>query len=405
MAEHLAEFLAGRMRIDLAIEPLPRDRLMQSRDGSVVLSDSGGGDVEVEESFTLTVEQQRIVVLGRDVAGLRDGVVKLVDLMGARQGPILPRGERVYPPRVAVRLGVVPWLGSYPELVFMGHNAVLVNTYYEGEESLFALSTSNAIPELNMLRRPEVLARLIRTAPRGTALWCAGLLPAEYKTEVSAGRPCPRRTSGNPWGADLERGRRIHSVHRTPLVQRYLKETVEELFRAAALDGVLLINGGESFYHCFMRSYGTAKGHTNCRRCEPLGAETVVANLSNNLVAAARRVNPSAEVIAWPYSAEHVWSADRYQIGVIDKLQPGAGILTEVEKDETVAKPEGIVKYIADYSIDLIGPGARARRQVEACKAAGVPIHIKSEPELGFEAPAFRSSLAWTAGPHAPRPW
>ena len=163
MAEHLAEFLAGRMRIDLAIEPLPRDRLMQSNDGSVVLSDSGGGDVGVEESFTLTVEQQRVVVLGRDVAGLRDGVVKLVDLMGARQGPILPRGERVYRPRVAVRLGVVPWLGSYREPVFMGHNAVLVNTYYEGEESLFALSTSNAIPELNTLRRPEVLARLIRT--------------------------------------------------------------------------------------------------------------------------------------------------------------------------------------------------------------------------------------------------
>ena len=216
MAEHLAEFLAGRMRIDLAIEPLPRDRLMQSNDGSVVLSDSGGGDVGVEESFTLTVEQQHVVVLGRDVAGLRDGVVKLVDLMGARQGPILPRGERVYRPRVAVRLGVVPWLGSYRDLVFMGHNAVLVNTYFEGEESLFALSTSDAIPELNTLRRPEVLARLIRTAARGTALRRAGILPGEYTTEVSAGRPCPRRTSGNPWGADLEGGRRVHSVHRTP---------------------------------------------------------------------------------------------------------------------------------------------------------------------------------------------
>ena len=43
---------------------------------------------------------------------------------------------------------------------------------------------------------------------------------------------------------------------------------------------------------------------------------------------------------------------------MIDKLQPGAGILTEIEKDETVAKPEGVVKYIGDYSIDLIGPGA-----------------------------------------------
>ncbi|MBI5092420.1 MAG: hypothetical protein HZB26_08245 [Candidatus Hydrogenedentes bacterium] len=173
------------------------------------------------------------------------------------------------------------------------------------------------------------------------------------------------------------------------MVQRYLAESAEGLFRSAPLDGLLFINGGESFYHCFMRSYGTAKGHTNCPRCEPLGAETVVANLSNRLLAAARKVNPSAEIIAWPYSAEHVWSADRYQEGVIKKLEPGAGIFTEIEKDETIAKPDGVMKHIGDYSIDLIGPGERAKRQVAACRAAGAPIYIKSEPELGFEAPGL----------------
>jgi hypothetical protein len=136
-----------------------------------------------------------------------------------------------------------------------------------------------------------------------------------------------------------------------------------------------------------MRSFGTAPGHTNCARCEPLGAETVVANLSNHLLAAAQKVNPGAEIIAWPYSAEHVWSADRYQEGLIEKLNPGAGIFTEIEKDEIMTKPDGVVKYIGDYSIDLIGPGERAKRQVTACKAAGIPINIKSEPELGFEVP------------------
>ena len=50
-----------------------------------------------------------------------------------------------------------------------------------------------------------------------------------------------------------------------------------------------------------------------------------------------------------------------------------------------MAKPEGVVKYIADYSIDLIGPGAaRARRQVEACKASLRSDPHQSEPELGF---------------------
>ena len=174
-----------------------------------------------------------------------------------------------------------------------------------------------------------------------------------------------------------------------PLLRRYLTESVEELFEAAPLDGLLFINGGESFYHCFMRSYGTAKGHTNCERCERLGAETVVANLSNNLLAAARQVNPRAEIIAWPYSAEHVWSADVYQIGLIEKLDPGAGIFTEIEKGETIAKPDGVRKYIGDYSIDFIGPSERSQRQVAACKRLGVPVYVKSEPELGFEAPGL----------------
>jgi len=98
-------------------------------------------------------------------------------------------------------------------------------------------------------------------------------------------------------------------------------------------------------------------------------------------------VNPNALVVAWPYSAEHVWSKDKDQTGFIEKLNPGTAIFTEIEKDEYVEKPEGVRKHLWDYSIDLIGPGERARQQIAACQARGIPIFLKSEPELGFEAP------------------
>jgi hypothetical protein len=102
---------------------------------------------------------------------------------------------------------------------------------------------------------------------------------------------------------------------------------------------------------------------------------------------AATKVHPNAEIVVWPYSAEHIWSQDRPQAGLIKKLKPGVAIFTEIEKDEYVDKPDGVRKHIWDYSIDLIGPGERARQQVEACKAAGITIYMKSEPELAFEAP------------------
>ena len=387
MAGHLAEFLSQRMALNLPVEQTSPDDLEQGIRKAIVLLESGGGEPSAAGSFTLLVDALRVTVHGRDADGVRDGVVKLVDQMGARQAAILSLGEQCYKPRVAVRLGVVPWMGSYRDLVFMGNNAVLLNTYFEGEESLFAISLSDAIGELNVRRKPQVLRELIQTAREakryGVRTYCQINTRKKFPQDDPVFAAHPEIRGALTWKADGEYV--LCTEH--PLVQRYLTESVEALFREAPLDGLLFINGGESFYHCFMRSYGTAKGHTNCARCEPMGAETVVANLSNNLLAAARKVNPSAEIIAWPYSAEHVWSADRYQLGVIEKLHPGAGIFTEIEKDEVVAKPEGVVKGIGDYSIDLIGPGKRALRQVAACTAAGVPIYIKSEPELGFEAP------------------
>ena len=99
-----------------------------------------------------------------------------------------------------------------------------------------------------------------------------------------------------------------------PLVRKYLTESIEGLFCCIPdLDGIMIIIGGEGFYHCFMRAYGVERGHTNCDRCEPLGAERVVANLCNELAKAARKVNSQAEIIAWPYSASSVWSADLTQ--------------------------------------------------------------------------------------------
>src|SRR5262249_46207396 len=92
----------------------------------------------------------------------------------------------------------------------------------------------------------------------------------------------------------------------------------------------------EGFYHCFMRSFGVPKGHSACPRCDALGAETVVADLCNTLATAIRKVNPQAELIAWPYSAEHVWSADKDQAGLIRLLKPGEGILRKEKKMSTL---------------------------------------------------------------------
>ena len=382
MAGYLATFLA-RMGLDLAIQEVPREGLREAPPKSILLLDADGGDERHPESFTIVVEADRVIVHGRDPNGLRDGIVRLADHIGLRQAPCLARGRQTYRPRLSVRLGAVPWLGTHRDLVFLGYNAVFVSG-----GSLFALSRSDAIPELVARRQPGLLESLPDSAAEarrhGLKTFCFVDIRQKFDRDDPVFLKHPEIRGALTWKAD---GQYVLCTEH-PLVRRWLTESVEGIFRAdPQLDGLVLIIGGEGFYHCFMRPYGVEKGHTNCRRCEKLGAERVVANLCNALAQAARRANPKAQIVVWPYSAEHVWSADRTQEKFIGMLGPGVALFTEIEKDEYVPKADGVNKHLWDYSIDLIGPGQRCRGQIAACRRSGIPIYIKSEPELGFEAP------------------
>ncbi|HNT36368.1 MAG TPA: hypothetical protein PKH07_15385, partial [bacterium] len=381
IARDLADFLYQRMELTLPIARASTEELTAGVEKAISLIDSGSG--EESEAFSIAVHRNRVIICASSAEGTRNGVVRLVDTIGFRQAPLLTLGEQRYEPRLGVRLGVVPWMGSLRDVVFMGYNAISA-----GGASLYALSTSDAIPELKERRRPDSLAAIQKSVAAAQKYGLKTYVLLETRQRFPKDDPIftayPEIRGTPTWAADSEYV--LCTEH--PLVQRFLMESVEGLFRAApGLDGVLFINGGEGFYHCYMRSFGAAKGRSSCPRCDAVGVDTVVANLSNNMAAAARRMNPKAEVLAWPYSAEHVWSSDRAQAGFIARLKPGAGVFTEIEKDEYVDKPEGVRKHLWDYSIDLIGPGERAKQQVIACKAVGAPIYMKSEPELAFEAP------------------
>ena len=375
MAQHLAEFFAQVMGLDLAIREVGNLKPKGAR--RIVLQDWDGGVPNLAASFTMGVSRDEVRVEGRDPEGLRDGVVKLVDALALRQAPVMAQGHEVYRPRLDVRLTSVPCQGSYRDVVFLGYNAV-----FAGGGDLYAVSRSAAIPALMDRQQPSPPPP--NEARRyGLKTYAFVNTRQKFPKDHPVFAENPDVRGALTWSADGEYA--LCTEH--PLVRQYLRESVQGIFEADPdLNGLVLIIGGEGFYHCFMRPYGVDKGHTNCRRCEPLGAERVVANLLNLLAEAVQEVNPRAEVIAWPYSAEHVWSRDRNQERLIEQLDRGTGIFTEIEKDEYVEKPNGVRKHLWDYSIDLIGPGERAAAQIDVCRRQGLSIYLKSEPELGFEA-------------------
>jgi hypothetical protein len=383
MAAHLQSFLRDRMGVNLPIKTVASADLAKPDSPAIVLLGSGGGDPKVKESFTIRVEKKRITVQGDTPNGLRDGIVRLVDRIGFREAPILQQGIITYKPRLRVRLGTMPAGGSYKDVVFFGSNAVLY-----GGGDLYALSQSDAIPELAVRRVPGVLESnqegMKELGKYGLKAYAWLNTRQKFPKDDPVFKAHPEIRGALTWAADGEYT--LCTSH--PLVRRYFKESVQGMFMSMPeLAGVVLIIGGEGFYHCHMRPFGVAKGHTNCARCEALGAETAVADLCNDLATAARSVRPDAEVVLWPYSAEHVWAADFAVTGFLKKLKPGTALLTEIEKSETITKPNRIQKSIWDYSIDFIGPAKRTQQQIAVCTANHIPVYVKSEPELGFEAP------------------
>ncbi len=194
MRGYFQDFLQRRMQVTLGDGPKAGQRSRAKK--QIILREAGGGVPGIPESYTLEITKDRVLVQGRDAPGLRDGIVRLVDLMGFRQGPVLPLGISVVKPRLPVRLGAVPYLGSFREAVFLGYNAVFVPA-----GSLFELSTSDALPELQSRRNPQLrtnfVAAVNEAAQLGLKTYCwletrQGTRPPNHLSALKGRHPpCP----------------------------------------------------------------------------------------------------------------------------------------------------------------------------------------------------------------------
>jgi hypothetical protein len=166
-----------------------------------------------------------------------------------------------------------------------------------------------------------------------------------------------------------------------PETLEYIAESYADIFRRIpSLGGIVAIIGGEGFYHCYMRRVSDPP---DCPRCSKRSAEEVVADLTNAVFRAVRKVKPDAELFAWPYSA-FIWSKEPYQLDLISRLDPGIHLVSEIDKDHQYQK-DGYVKNIWDYSIDFLGPSDRYKAQAEVIRSRGMKQACKTETAVSLE--------------------
>ncbi len=234
-------------------------------------------------------------------------------------------------------------------------------------------------PELANPRRAENVAALRRQADLARSAG-VGLYLDAYNLKLPSNHPAfaarPESRGARQFGGDIR-----CLCPSDPWTREFIAESWADVFREVpSIAGMVAIIGGEGFYHCYMRS---DKGGPDCPRCAKRKPEEVVADLTNAVFRAIRRVRPDAELMAWPYSA-FVWSADPFQLDLIARLDPGIRIVPEIDKDFLYRK-DGYAKNIWDYSIDFIGPSDRCLAMTKAARERGLKVHNKTETAVSLE--------------------
>jgi len=346
--------------------------------------------------FRLLVEPQRVEAHAADASSLWSGWVQLEYQMRMACGPLLAKGEHQAEPAWPVQIAPPTWGANYSvpdlsppylgndtfrSLAHAGANGMFVYgdfLLYAANTRLKALNQPDAADHIRTLRDATERARdygvklyLVAVSPK---------LPADHA--VFKAHPAAR-------GAQLAKGGDSPNIHclcsSDPDASGFHADVFGNLFKEVPeLGGLILIVGGESYYHCFMRVQDAAIGRTNCKQCDGKVAEDVVANLLKVTADAVQAQQPAAKVMGWPYSAQHFWSGEPHQLRFIDRLPDRVALLSEIDKDQAVVK-DGYTKDIWDYSVDYEGPSDRIVAQANRCAQRDRELFIKTETAHGIE--------------------
>jgi len=340
------------------------------------------------DSYSLTVSDSRIEVTSPSPRGVLYGVYYLEQLLLERGIPALSPMSVERKPRFDVRMfgevyGTFTVSGlridrpvsrdTFSALSRFGANASF--TFVQLGDYL----GSETYPELSNPDREKNLAELKRLADMAKSVGIELYLDA-YNPKLPANHPVflahPNAMGATQHGGDIR-----CLCPSDPKTLEYIADSWADVFRRVpSLGGMVAIIGGEGFYHCYMRRVSDVP---DCPRCSKRSAEDVVADLTNAVFRAIRKVKPYAELLAWPYSA-FVWSKDPYQLDLISRLDPGIQLVSEIDKDYRYQK-DGYIKNIWDYSIDFIGPSDRFTAQAEAVRKRGSKQCCKTETATAWE--------------------
>jgi hypothetical protein len=342
-----------------------------------------GKDLRKTESFRLSVRGDKVLLCGYDERGILLGLHCVEASMRLRRAPFLKVGEETRVPAHSPRITCAPFYcraelevpvdpytdGLLGRVARAGFNAIWFWC------DLDAVAHSNVYPELDdgVRERQARLNTIVHRAERhglDVYMYLANRpLPASFFDR----HPQVKGSERNAYG-----GNYILCTS-GPEARKHLGTAVQDLMQnVPKLRGIVLIIGGEGFFHCYTRE-------NTCPRCSRRTPQEIIAEFSEAILTGARAGNPNAAVVLWPYSASNHWSQDDItQSKLIDKLPAGITFMTEFAKEGTISFGDVTIPAY-DYPISLVGPSERFVQQAKLVKTKGLDFWVKTEHAIALE--------------------
>lgn len=153
-----------------------------------------------------------------------------------------------------------------------------------------------------------------------------------------------------------------------PKVRRWMADSLEHVFKHVPdLGGIFTITASENLTHCVSHLYD----QTTCPRCKVRPAAEIVAEVNTTLAQGMRRASPGAKLICYDWQWRDEWVEPIHNV-----LPKDTYILCVSEWSQPFTRG-GVSGALGEYSMSVVGPGPRARRNWASARKAGLRTAAK----------------------------
>ena len=344
VAKDLQDYLFTSMNVSVLLENAADLAVVAKQEANVIVLATEkelpgyGENLSVPRSYRCICSPGRIIICGKDERGVGQGSYYLEDLMSLKGAPALKEMNVVRKPIFSPRMVHTGWGGlDFPD-------SVLNSIAHSGMDAI-VLSVS----------RVEQAASLRQQVERAAKFGLDVYLISQFKSEKHPDDPDAERYYDGTYGAFFAACPGVKGVVLVGEACEFPSKdpnTTQRLRLEIAPDGIPDIRPSPGWWPCY-----------DYPQWLELIKKTVL------------KYSPETEIVFWTYNWG--WAPEEPRLELIRNLPEDISLLVTFEMFEQL-KRDGVINYVADYTISFVGPGKYFTSEAKEAKKRNIRLYAMS---------------------------